>query len=190
MTDTFRVRRAGVADADLLAEVGSRTFVAAFAAANHPDDVDAYVADAFSPAQLADELADPASTFLIGYDDARSDGHPVGYARLVGGSAEPGVGGTRPVELARIYVEPAHTGRGYGSKLLAACLDQARAAGFDTIWLGVWEHNHGARRFYERWRFRRVGEHEFVLGSDVQTDHVLARPVRLDDGADPTPPGR
>ena len=43
------------------------------------------------------------------------------------------------------------------------------------MWLGVWQRNPRAVRFYEKCGFRRVAEATFVLGTDVQTDWVMAR---------------
>jgi ribosomal protein S18 acetylase RimI-like enzyme len=174
---TFRVVRAGASDAALLADVGARTFVEAFAADNDPADIERYVAESFSVARLSADLAASGSTFLLAYDDAGGAGAPVGYAHLRDGANEH-VEGQRQIGLVRIYIEPAAIGRGYGSALLRACLDVAAHGGSDTIWLGVWEHNHRARRFYERQGFRRVGDQAFVLGTDVQTDHIMARAVR------------
>ena len=80
-----------------------------------------------------------------------------------------------PLEIARIYVARAQLGRGTGEALMARCVEDARNAGHDAIWLGVWERNARAIRFYERWSFRRVGEHVFVVGSDPQTDLLFRR---------------
>ena len=55
--------------------------------------------------------------------------------------------------------------------------DHAARLRCDRMWLGVWEHNTRAQRFYRRRGFRRVGDQSFVLGSDAQTDHVMVRPV-------------
>jgi ribosomal protein S18 acetylase RimI-like enzyme len=85
------------------------------------------------------------------------------------------VGGPDPIELVRIYVDPRAIGTGLGARLMSASLDEAAAQGAQTIWLGVWEKNIRAIRFYERWGFTKVGEKTFVLGSDPQTDHVMAR---------------
>ena len=64
-----------------------------------------------------------------------------------------------------------------GAELMRASLDTARLAGRRTLWLGVWERNARAISFYERWQFETVGEHVFRLGSDDQTDLIMARPV-------------
>lgn len=53
-------------------------------------------------------------------------------------------------------------------------MEEARARGHDVLWLGVWDRNERAIAFYARWGFVEVGEMSFLLGSDVQRDHVLA----------------
>src|SRR5256885_12874476 len=65
------VRRGKAEDAELLAELGARTFSETFAPDNTPEDIAAYLASAFSPAQQAEELADPDCLFQI----ARSEEH-------------------------------------------------------------------------------------------------------------------
>jgi GNAT superfamily N-acetyltransferase len=178
MRRAVRIRHAEPTDVGVLASLGARAFVDAFAADNDPQDIERYVAESFAETRIAAELAKERSTVLLAYDDDLSADTPVGYSRLQGGSTNGGVTARCPVELVRLYVEPSVIGRGYGSVLLNVCPDEAAIGGYDVIWLGVWEHNHRARRFYERWGFQQVGECVFVLGSDAQTDHVLARAVQ------------
>ena len=129
------------------------------------------MATSFNVAQQTAELNDPASTFLI----AELDGRAAGYAKLHAGEPEQGVEGAKPVELVRLYVSREWLGRGVGEQLMRACLDQARQAGHETIWLGVWERNARAQAFYRKWNFRPVGEHEFRLGADLQRDILMER---------------
>ena len=170
-TPALTVRRGTVADAALLSELGARTFSETFAADNTPEDLAAYVATSFTVAQQTAELEDPASIFLI----AEVNGNAAGYAHLHGGKPEQGVEGPNPVELVRIYVSRDWLGRGAGQELMRACLDEARQAGYQTIWLGVWERNERAQAFYRKWNFRTVGEHMFRLGSDLQRDFLMQR---------------
>ena len=167
------VRRADPADAGLLAELGARTFSETFAADNAPEDVAAYLAASFNLARQTAELNDPASTFLI----AEVGGLAAGYARLHAGEPAEGVEGPKPVELVRLYVSREWLGRGVGEALMRACVDAARRAGHETIWLGVWERNGRAQAFYRKWNFRAVGEHVFQLGSDPQRDVLMERAV-------------
>ena len=165
------IRRGTIADAGLLSELGSRTFSETFAADNTAEDLAAYMATSFNVAQQTAELKDPGSTFLI----AEVDGRAAGYAMLHDGEPEQDVEGASPIELVRLYVSREWLGRGIGEQLMRACIDEARQAGHETIWLGVWEHNARAQAFYRKWNFRAVGEHMFQLGSDLQRDLVMER---------------
>ena len=167
------IRRGTLEDAELLSELGARTFSETFAGDNTPEDLAAYLATSFNVAQQTAELEDPDSAFLI----AEVDGHAAGYAKLHGGEPEKGVEGPNPVELVRLYVSRDWLGRGVGEQLMRACIDEAQQAGHQTIWLGVWERNARAQAFYRKWNFRTVGEHMFQLGSDLQRDLVMERPL-------------
>ncbi len=169
----FLVREATSADVGLLAAMGERTFVAAFGAANTPENVAAYLGVTYGDEHQAAELADPAVQLLV----VELAGEPVGYAKLIVGSRGSGVAAARPLEIQRIYADLPFIGRGVGGFLMAEILRRAVSGGHDVVWLAVWEHNPAARRFYLRWGFRLVGEQEFVLGRDVQHDLVMARVV-------------
>lgn len=168
------IRRGTLADADLLSELGARTFSETFAADNTPEDLATYMATSFNVAQQTAELEDPASTFLI----AEVDGRAAGYARLYDAEPPTGVTGTNPVELVRLYVSRDWLGRGIGEQLMRACLDEARGAGHETIRLGVWERNARAQAFYRKWEFHEIGEHTFKLGADLQRDILMERTLK------------
>jgi ribosomal protein S18 acetylase RimI-like enzyme len=57
-------------------------------------------------------------------------------------------------------------------------LDYASEKGFDTIWLGVWEHNHNSIAFYEQWGFETFGKHVFRLGNDDQNDLLMKKKIK------------
>jgi diamine N-acetyltransferase len=167
------VRRATLDDASLLSELGARTFEETFAVDNTAEDMAAYLASNFSLVRLTEELSDHNSIFLI----AEIDGAAGGYAKLHAGEPAESIEGTEPIELVRLYVSHTWLGSGVGAALMRACLDEARGAGYKTIWLGVWERNARAQAFYRKWNFRAAGEHVFQLGSDAQTDIVMERAV-------------
>ena len=74
----LHIRVATPDDAQLLADLGERTFVHAFGADNDPEDLDAYFASAFGPAIQHAELIDPANVFLI----AQAGDEHAGYAKI------------------------------------------------------------------------------------------------------------
>jgi ribosomal protein S18 acetylase RimI-like enzyme len=168
---SIHLREGTPQDAAPLSEFGARAFSQAFGPDNTPEDMGRYLSDNFSLGVITDQLADPASTFLL----AESGDRIVGYVMLRDGEVPPQVRGPEPIELVRIYADPDAIGTGIGSRLMQACLDAARGIGRRTVWLGVWEHNRRAIAFYDRWGFVRVGEKPFTLGEDVQTDHVMEK---------------
>ena len=162
-------------DAALLSEIGRTSFFDAFAAdpRNKPEDMQAYMLLAFSIETVSQELSDPHVTYLI----AEATGDTVGYAKLKTGAAFDCVKADRPIEVSRLYARAKWVGQGVGPALMQACFDEGKRRGHDVIWLGVWEFNFRAQKFYERRGFTRVGEHVFHLGSDPQTDWILQRPL-------------
>lgn len=167
------IRSGRADDAELLAELGARTFSETFAANNTPEDMAAYLSSSFSPEQQAAELADPLCLFQI----AETNGLAVGYAMLRSGRALDSVTGAQPIELVRLYVSRESLGCGIGAALMQACIAEAQQRGYKTLWLGVWEHNHRAQAFYRKWNFDDVGTHVFHLGEDLQIDILMQRSI-------------
>jgi ribosomal protein S18 acetylase RimI-like enzyme len=165
------VREAAATDLDLILELGIQTFNETFAHLNSAEDMEAYMTSAFGREQIASELGDPLSTFLI----AEGAEQALGYAKLHRGEPPAVVTGERPIELARLYVVKEAYGAGAGKALMQSMLSLARGEGFTTMWLGVWEHNERAKAFYRKWEFRAIGSHIFQLGSDAQTDLLMER---------------
>lgn len=168
---SYIIRRATLADAPALADVAAKTFHDTFAEFNSEEDMAAYMATAFSVNQLAAELTDPDATFFVA-DTGQS---LAGYAKVSSGEAPPCVTGPKPFELVRLYVRQEWFGKGVAQALMQAYVDEAKAGGYQTLWLGVWEENHRAKAFYCKWGFEDVGEKVFMLGEDVQTDRVWMR---------------
>jgi diamine N-acetyltransferase len=176
-TTSFRpnitIRRGQADDAELLSELGARTFSDTFAADNTLEDMAEYLASAFNPGQQAEELADHECLFQI----AETDGVAVGYAMLRSGNVLDSIKGDKPIELVRLYVSRESLGSGVGAALMEACISESRRQGYRTLWLGVWEHNPRAQAFYRKWGFYEVGTHVFQLGADPQTDILMQRSI-------------
>ena len=173
MPDVQRIviRNAEPDDAAMLAELGARTFRDAFATQNTEADMADYIADSFSTEIQQRELTNPRWRTLI----ADSEGLPVGYAQICYNDEAPDCVADRNacIELRRIYVDRNWYGHRIGARLLDAAKAAARAIGAETMWLGVWQHNDAAQRFYKHHSFSKVGEKIFQVGSDPQQDDVL-----------------
>lgn len=170
-TNELLIRPALAADLESLLDIATRSFQEAFAPTNTPENMQAYMSTAFTPAQFRRELEDPRSTFLL----AELAGRTVGYAKLLRGEVPACVTEPAAIELSRLYVDQSVLGAGIGAALLQHCFTLARNTGHRAIFLGVWEHNPRAQAFYRKWGFARVGEHLFQMGDDPQTDWWMMR---------------
>lgn len=170
-TQALTIRRGVPRDAAALAGLAERTFRNTFEAENSAADMAAHCATAYSPAIQGAQITDPTMDTLVVVDSADQ---LIAYAQLRPG-APPAVAGAAPLEVWRFYVDAAHHGRGVAQMLMAAVIDAARERGVKTLWLGVWERNIRAQAFYRKAGFVDVGAHEFRLGTDVQTDRLMAR---------------
>ena len=168
-TDVAELRIAVKDELPILADIGRRTFLETFQHDNAPDDMEAYLATAFSLERLGQEIATPDSqTFLLWVDDDAA-----GYLKLNAGEAQTEARGDDVMEIERIYLLEALKGRGLGRTLMEHALRTARRAGKSKVWLGVWERNVSAIEFYRRSGFEVVGEHVFRIGGDAQRDLIM-----------------
>ena len=74
----MEIRYAGVDDAELLAQLGAKTFFDTFAKDNRPQDIARYIEENFSPAIQLREIGDADTIFLIAELEQRA----VGYVKL------------------------------------------------------------------------------------------------------------
>ncbi len=171
MIGETKVRRAVAADAAALAELAERTFVDAFGALNRPEDLALHCAATYGEAiQRGEILDDTLVTFV-----AEDAGGLAAYLQLAWDTPPPGVGGARPIEIRRFYVDAPWHGQGLAQRLMATALDFAAARHADVVWLGVWEENPRGIAFYRKCGFEVIGSHVFVVGSDPQRDLLMTR---------------
>lgn len=80
-----------------------------------------------------------------------------------------------PVELNRLYINPNFQGSGLARSLLEHVEQECRKMGKRGLWLGVWENNARAMRFYENMGFVRRGEHSFFVGESERRDWIMEK---------------
>ena len=166
-------RHAVAEDAEALTEFAARIYYETFASVNTPENMQAYLATAFTLRQLQSELSDPQASFII----SEAAGKLAGYAKLLADEPPDCVIGEDPIELVRFYIDQSWHGSGLAAALMELCLSEARQRGFRTMYLGVWEKNLRAQAFYRKWKFSRVGEHVFYMGNDPQIDWWMTRAI-------------
>lgn len=167
------VRRAVPEDAERLAFFAARVFAEAFGADTPADDLDLHLRASYGSARQEAEIRDPGVSTFVAEDDTGL----AGYFQLRDQPPLACVVETRPLELRRFYVDGPWHGRGVARELMDAAVREALSRGATALWLSTWEKNGRARAFYEKMGFRCVGTQPFVVGTDIQTDHILVREI-------------
>ena len=82
----------------------------------------------------------------------------------------------KALELKRIYVLKDYQGKAVAQKLMDFIMQFAADNKYEVVWLGVWEHNKRAQKFYQKNNFIDSGyTHYFPIGNTDQTDIWLWR---------------
>lgn len=165
-----------LAELEQLQKLSLTTFVDAFGAKNEEANMKAYTDDAFSLEHLKEELSNENSIFYF----VKSREIIVGYFKVNVGPAQ-----TEPIadgfEVERIYLLNPYQGIGIGQLMFDKIFELARKLKKTRLWLGVWEENYGAIRFYERNGFKQFGQHSFFLGDDLQNDLLFELILKIDE---------
>jgi len=165
----LQIRKTGIADLEELQRLSRQTFVDAFGTVNTDEDMQSYLSEKFNTEKLREELLNPGSEFYF----ALMESMVIGYLKINTGNVQTELRDPRGVEIERIYVLRTHQGKQVGQQLLDFALQLARARKAGYVWLGVWEKNEGAIRFYQRNGFIAFNKHSFFLGLDKQTDIMM-----------------
>ena len=156
------LRPATPEDAPALATLGRESFCAAFAHLYRPEDLSAFLEEAYAEAAVAKEIADDRYIHRLADDGTRLLGFvklnvPSGYAEHSDAA--------NPIALGQLYTQPDATGRGIGAALMEWAMAEAQARGHDAIQLSVWSENHRAQVFYQRYGFAKIADIDFWVGT-------------------------
>lgn len=158
-----------VTDVEELQKIAILTYREAFDQSNSEENMQDYLSRSFSTEQLTKELKNPNSAFYL----AAYNQEIIGYLKLNFGDAQTEFKEARSLEIERIYVKSSFHGKQVGQRLFDKAIDIAKENNVDNVWLGVWEHNPKAIRFYEKNGLEVFDQHPFRMGDDVQTDLLM-----------------
>jgi ribosomal protein S18 acetylase RimI-like enzyme len=168
-TGHFHIIEAHPADVDILLYLSRKIFDESFHALNTTENMLAYMDQAYNREQLNKELLDGNSEHYFICDHEQK----VGFLKINWAPAQSDIRDPESLEVQRIYVDGAYQNKGLGALLLEKAMQRAREMGMKYVWLGVWEKNPHAIRFYQRHGFEIFGTHPFVMGDEVQTDILM-----------------
>lgn len=154
---------------DRLVEISRKTFVDAFEKNNDPADFNNYINSAFEKNNIGGQLKNTDSFFYFVFKDEQL----VGYFKLNVMDAQTDIKSVASVELERIYVLQEFQGKQIGKDMLHEAIRLAAHQNKVYMWLGVWEHNMDAIRFYEKFGFIKFDTHPYYIGKDKQIDWLM-----------------
>lgn len=169
----LNIRRADLADLHLISVLGITTCYEAYFELDPPHEIAEYCINSFNLQQLTNEITDLNSTFLI----AELNGNAVGYAKLREGKKIKCLEGKNSIEVQRIYLLEKVKGKNIGRKLIEKCCEIGREKGYETLWLGVWDKNIAAQKFYEKIGMKNVGLTDFSDGKTEFINFVFAKDI-------------
>jgi GNAT superfamily N-acetyltransferase len=107
----IEIRQCTLSDLKALQALARQTYKDTFGPSNTPENMRAYVEQAFNDGRLSRELKNPGSTFLFLF----ADGILAGYMKLNAGDAQTDLTDPEALEIERIYVRAEFQGRGLGA---------------------------------------------------------------------------
>jgi ribosomal protein S18 acetylase RimI-like enzyme len=170
----IEIKKASLSDLDSLRNISIKTFIETFSSVNTAENMDNYVQDNFNTDQLTNEIINPDSHFYL----ATINNETIGYLKINFGKAQTELINEQAMEIHRIYVLQEFHGKKIGQLFIDEVLLIANQKPVDYIWLGVWEENYRALKFYTKNGFVEFDKHVFTLGNEDQTDLLLKLQIK------------
>jgi len=169
--ENIEIKKVTLSDINLLQEIGRQTFYETFSSGNTEENMQKYLEEGFSEEKLTSELNNDYSEFHFAVFNDRV----VGYLKLNFGSSQTELQDNNSLEIERIYVLQEYHGKKVGQVLYEKAMQVAEDKKANYVWLGVWEENPRAIRFYQKNGFVEFDQHIFRLGDDEQTDIMMKK---------------
>lgn len=165
----IEIQKVFINDIVRLQKIGKQAFYETFVTGNTEENLRQYLDNSFSVARLTAELSDNNSEFYF----AMLDDSVIGYLKINFGQSQTELQDDNAIEIERIYVLKEFHGKSVGQLLYNKALAIARQKKADYVWLGVWEQNPRAIKFYKKNGFVEFNRHIFKLGNEEQTDIMM-----------------
>ena len=147
-----------------------KTFQETFSDQNTDDNMNEYLRLNMNSSKLLNELKNPNIEFYFAYNETSL----IGYLKLNYKDAQTeNVLDNKAFEIERIYLLKTFQNMGYGKQLFKKIASIGKLKGYRRLWLGVWEQNLTAIKFYKKLKLKIFDKHNFIMGNDIQTDFLM-----------------
>lgn len=165
----MHIKQVSINEIEQLQQISRLTFTETFSSENSEENMSAYLENIFSTEMLRAGLNDKNSEFYF----AELENKVIGYLKVNSAQSQTEIKDENALEIERIYVLKEFQGKKIGQLLFEKAMEIARQKSMDYVWLGVWEKNLRALRFYNKNGFVPFDKHIFRLGKEEQTDIMM-----------------
>ena len=142
----MQIIKLNITDLENLQKISITTFKETFEEVNTEEDMQKYLNENLNEEKLKSELENQNSEFYF----AENNGEILGYLKLNFKDAQTEKVEENHFEIERIYVLKAFLGQKIGQILFDKAIEIGREKNLEYVWLGVWEENHRAIKFYKK----------------------------------------
>lgn len=173
--ENLKIKECKIEDLEEIKKISYETFDETFRKYNKKEDIDLYLKNAFTKEKLEKEIENVNSKFYLFYykDDLAA------YLKLNILDAQSEEIDKDALEIERVYVKNKYQEHKLGKFLIKYAIDKAITLKKKKIWLGVWEHNEKALKFYKKLDFKIINSHDFYMGEDKQKDYIMMKDLEV-----------
>ena len=165
------IKKVTVSDCKDLEKIAKITFSETFLEHNTTENLNNYLLENITFDHLKAQIENRNSLFYI----ATINDAIVGYLKINFAPAQTELQDKTALEIERIYVLKEYQNQKIGQVFIDKSLSIATEMDLKYIFLGVWEHNLNAIRFYKKNKFEIFDTHFFSIGADIQTDYLMKK---------------
>lgn len=165
----MQIRSAEKNDIQALSALAISTFTDSFGSIYSAQDVSFHLEKTCSPSYFSQAIE---KDYILVMEE---NGQLIGYLKYGAVGLPLKNIADSDIELHRIYVDASYHGKGVGRELMQAFLSKPEAQSAPHIYLGVWEKNTRAQRFYQHYGFEVVGGYDYYVGRHIDREWIMVR---------------
>lgn len=167
----YTIKKVTINDLKELQAISRETFKKTFDPFTKADDMSVFLRENYASEKLTREINNPDSRFFFLVVKKQV----AGYLKVNVEKAQTEKLKENSLEIERIYLREKFQHKGLGLALIKYAEDLARKEQKDYMWLGVYEKNLNAQKFYAKDGFKRISQHVYQVGEDPQIDYLLIK---------------
>jgi len=157
----IRIAKAGEEHAQLVSELGKKTFWESHGDSGSREDIQYYTETQYGIESIRKKLTDSTNNFhIIFYKD-----EPAGFSNIIFDAALSAITQKNVTELDKLYLLKSFHGLQLGLALINYNIEVSKNNDQSGMWLYVWKQNTTAITFYKKMGFEITGNHDFIISA-------------------------